>query len=97
MAARVAIIAIVTNSSMSVKPRLSAFDTRALILDDTNDLLDRSKPRLDLAPRIGTQRHQAALRGQCAQIDARCARRHRVAEVIGNEQQLEHAESASKS
>src|SRR5262245_46426785 len=70
---------------------------RLLVLNDTSDLLDGGKTRLDLAPSIGPQRHEAVFRGQRAQVGARCARRDRVAEVIGDEQQLEHTKPASKS
>src|SRR5262245_14011440 len=106
MAASVAMIAIVTSSSINVNPartlcagRLPAslFPRTPLILNDTNDLLYRSEPCLHFRPAVGAKRLQSTARGNRAQIPTRRAGRDGITEVIGDDQELEHAEPSTKS
>src|SRR6266704_950516 len=81
MAASVAMMAIVTSSSMSVKPSREATadggkpltkgrrEPRS-VLHDTEHLLDGGEPRFGLAPAIGAERNEPGARGQRAELRA---------------------------
>src|SRR5438477_13186559 len=90
-AASVAMIAMTTSNSMSVKPRRSGRAARwDSFLDDTKQLLHSGLSLLDLEPAIRAERNQAALERECDQCRSRTLVTDRVLQVIGHRQELEH-------
>src|ERR1041385_5256493 len=91
IAASVAMMASVTNSSISVNPRGRPASRRRSILDDTHDLLDCGESGLDLLPTVDSQRLKSGVGRERPELRARRARRDRVAEIVGEGEQLEYA------
>src|SRR6185437_16154829 len=88
MAASVAMMAIVTSSSMSVKPRRARST-----LDDTRDLLDGREASDHLRPAVRTQRDEAACMRERPQLGARCTDRDRVSTEVVHREELEEADA----
>src|SRR6185503_20279970 len=96
MAASVAMIAIVTSSSMSVNPRRApraAKDRRELILYDTCHLLHCSESRLHFVPTVRAQRNESGVRREQAKLCARRTRGDRIAHVVSDAQHLEDSQT----
>src|SRR5688500_16505728 len=94
-AANVAMMARTTRISMRVKPERSrdtaVFAARnSLALRDTEHLLHRREPGLDLGPAIGAHRTHPSGARDLAKLGARCAAYHCVLELIGHPKELEN-------
>src|SRR4051794_21376434 len=93
-AANVAMMAMTTSSSMSVKPCETFRRTRCSkwrqapgrrsFLDDTQHLLDRGEARLDLEPPVITKWNHAGCDSVGAEVGSRSAVRDGVADRIGH-------------
>src|SRR5688572_2301539 len=86
--ASVAMIAITTSSSMSVKPRL--------VLDDTQHLLHCCEAGAGFLPAVGAQRDEPGLLRDGAHARAGSALHDRLAQLVGEQQHLEHADPSAK-
>src|SRR5512146_3227648 len=96
IAASVAMIASVTRSSMSVKPRdgcgRRGWRGRSALYG-TRHLLHRCPSHSHFLPAIGKERHEAAALGERAEPGARRAFGDRVAQGVGDDDQLEQTDA----
>src|SRR6185436_12426390 len=93
--ASVAMMAMVTRSSMSVNPARLPTTLRSF-LDNTKHLLHGGKARFNLRPCVGAERNETVVDGKAAQLGARRLAGDGVLDVVGEDEELEDPDATAE-